>query len=68
MSFFLGTRIVGVIPPKYEAGLQQKSTFFDDGGRGDCLRSVGFFGFFLLDRLRSLIPFTARIDSALVKG
>ena len=47
VPFFLETRIGGVIPPKYETGLQQKSTFFDDGGRGDCLKSVGFFGFFL---------------------
>ena len=45
--FFLETGILWVIPPKYEAGLKKKSTFFDDGGRGVCRRPVGFFGFFL---------------------
>ena len=45
--FFLETRRGGVIPPKYETGHQQKSTFFDEGGRGDCRRSVRIFGFFL---------------------
>ena len=59
---------LGVIPPKYTRPSMDESDLKLGRGRGDSEGQVRIFGFFLLDRQRSLILLTARTDSALVKG